>query len=467
MSATKGIAYMKRKYIGDRAFYRMAMTVAMPIMLQNLITNVVNMLDNLMVGSLGTEQMSGVSIVNQLVFVFSLCIFGGLSGVGIFTSQFYGKKDNEGIRYTLRMKLIIAVAISIIALILFINFSDFFISLFLHEVDDSGDVLLTLSFAKEYLAIILVGLLPFALSQVLGGTLRETGNTFVPMVSVVTAVIVNGVFNYLLIFGKAGFPELGVKGAAIATVMSRFAELLILVVYVIARRNELEYINGAFRSLKIPGKLLASFASKGIPLMINELLWSGGITALSIAYSLHGISVVAANSIASSVINLFNIAFLSMGMSIGIIAGKSLGAGRHEEAVDVVRKMIALSVAMSIIIGFVVYFTAGGITNFYNTDEASKTLALYFIQVCAFVMPLNAIANASYFTLRSGGKTLITFLFDSGVLWVISVPLAFLLHYAAGLHIKVIFPVVQFTEIIKVIIGISLIRKRVWVKTIV
>jgi len=458
---------MKSKYIGDKAFYKMAMTVAVPIMLQNFITNLVNMLDNLMVGSLGTEQMSGVSIVNQLVFVFNLCIFGGLSGIGIFTSQFYGKKDNEGIRHTLRMKLITAVAIVIIALALFIAYGDFFINQFLHEADDTGDLALTLSFAKEYLEVILIGLLPFALSQILASTLRETGNTFVPMLSGLVAVVINGCFNYLLIFGKAGFPAMGVKGAAIATVMSRFAELAIELVYIIVQREKYPYINGAFRSLRIPRKLLVSILTKGSPLLVNEFLWSGGMTTLSIAYSLHGISVVAANSIASSVTNLFNIAFLSLGTSIGIIAGKSLGAGKHEEAVDNVRKLIVLSVAISIIVCIILYFTADTITALYKTDEESKDLALYFIRVCSFAMPLNAFACACYFTLRSGGKTLVTFVFDSGALWIISIPLAFSLYYVARLPVRVIFPIVQFAEIIKVMIGFILIKKRVWVKTIV
>lgn len=458
---------MKSKYIGDKAFYKMVMTVAIPIMLQNFITNLVSMLDNLMVGALGTEQMSGVSIVNQLIFVFNLCIFGGLSGVGIFTSQFYGKNDTEGVRYTLRMKLITAVVITVVAVTLFINFDNFFINLFLHEADDTGDIVLTFKFAKEYLAVILIGLLPFALSQMLASTLRETGNTFIPMMAGLAAVVINCVFNYLLIFGKGGFPELGVKGAAIATVMSRFAELLIEAVYILVKREKYPYIKGAFRSLKIPRTLLVSMLTKGSPLLINELLWSGGMTTLSIAYSLHGISVVAAYSISSTVTNLFNIAFLSMGTSIGIIAGRSLGAGKHEEAIDNVRKMIFLSVSISIVVGTILYFSAGSIISLYKTDEESKKLALYFIRVCTFVMPMNAFANASYFTLRSGGKTLVTFIFDSGALWAVSVPLAFSLYYAAGLPIRVIYPIVQFAEIVKVIIGLTLIKKRVWVRTLV
>lgn len=164
---------MKSKYIGDRTFYMMVMAVALPIMLQNFITNLVNMLDNMMVGALGTEQMSGVSIVNQLVFVYNLCIFGGLSGIGIFTSQYYGKNDNEGIRYTLRMKLITAVVVSISAIALFSFCDDFYINLFLHEVDERADLALTLSFAKEYLRVIIIGLLPFAFSQMLASTLRK------------------------------------------------------------------------------------------------------------------------------------------------------------------------------------------------------------------------------------------------------------------------------------------------------
>ncbi|NLX75877.1 MAG: MATE family efflux transporter [Clostridiaceae bacterium] len=457
---------MKSKYIGDRTFYMMVMAVALPIMLQNFITNLVNMLDNMMVGALGTEQMSGVSIVNQLVFVYNLCIFGGLSGIGIFTSQYYGKNDNEGIRYTLRMKLITAVVVSISAIALFSFCDDFYINLFLHEVDERADLALTLSFAKEYLRVIIIGLLPFAFSQMLASTLRETGNTLTPMMAALAAVITNGVFNYFLIFGKAGFPAMGVKGAAIATVMSKFVELFTVAVYIVVKRKQYVYINGAFRSLKIPGKLFLSVLAKGSPLLVNEFLWSAGMTTLSIAYSLHGISVVAACSIAFSVTNLFNIAFISLGTSIGIITGKSLGAGRHEEAMDNARKMMALSVSVSTVIGIILYFIAGGITVFYKTSEESKELALYFIRVCSFAMPLHAIANASYFTLRSGGKTLVTFAFDSGVMWIVSVPLAFLL-YAGGLNIKVVFPIIQFSEIIKVIIGLTLIKKRVWVRTIV
>ncbi len=457
-----------KSFIGDKSFYKMTFAVAIPIMLQNFITNLVNMLDNLMVGSVGTEQMTGVSVVNQLVFIFNLAIFGAISGVGIFTAQFYGKKDNDGIRYTLRYKLYICIVLFLIALGIFVFFQDGLISLFLHESGDGLDIEATLSFAKDYLNIILIGLLPFAIANAFAGTLRETGDTFTPMVTGLIAVVVNCVFNYILIFGKLGFPEMGVKGAAAATVLSRYVECFILVAYAVSKRKtKFPYIRNLLKGLAVPKELAITVTKKAIPLFLNELLWSTGMSSLSVAYSLHGLTVVAAYSMASTVNNLFMIAFLSMGSSIGIIAGKLLGAGKHKEAVDTVNKLIAFSVLLSIVMGVLLFTVGAVIPSFYQkTDEAAKELAVYFIRVFALVMWIDSIANASYFTLRSGGKTFVTFLFDSGTLWVLSVPVAFILFYA-GVSIYWVFPIIQFIGIVKVILGLTLVSKKVWVKTII
>lgn len=457
-----------RNLVGDKNFYKMTFSVAIPIMLQNFITNLVNMLDNLMVGSVGTEQMTGVSVVNQLVFIFNLAIFGAISGVGIFTAQFYGKKDNDGIRYTLRYKLYICMVLFVIALGIFIFFNEPLISLFLHESGDGLDLGATLSYAKDYLYVILIGLLPFAVANAFAGTLRETGDTFTPMVTGLIAVVVNCVFNYILIFGKIGFPEMGVRGAAAATVLSRWVECIIIVTYAVAKRKtKFPYVRNLLKSFRVPGDLAVAVTKKAIPLFLNELLWSTGMSSLSVAYSLHGLTVVAAISIATTVNNLFMIAFLSMGSSIGIIAGKLLGAGKHEEAVDTVKKLIAFSVVLSIVMGVLLFSVGALIPSLYQkTDEAAKELAVYLIRVFSLVMWIDSIANASYFTLRSGGKTFVTFLFDSGTLWVLSVPVAFILYYA-GVSIYWVFPVIQLIGIVKVIVGLTLVGKRVWVKTLI
>lgn len=456
-----------RKYIGDRAFYKTALTVAMPIMLQNLITNLVNMLDNLMVGSIGTEQMSGVAIVNQLLFIFNLAVFGAMGGVGIFTAQFFGKGDDEGIRYSFRYKIVISVFLALIALGIFILFDDNLISLYLHDVEAGADIAATLGFAKQYMAVMLIGLIPFAISQGFSGTLRETGDTVTPMVIGLIAVVTNCVFNYLLIFGKFGLPVLGVRGAAIATVISRFVECILVVSYIFIKRERFSYVKGLFRSLYIPAETFWAITRKGMPLLVNEVLWSMSMSTLGIAYSLHGITVVAAYNISSTVTNLFNMAFLSLGSSLGIIIGKLLGAGKYEEAVDTDRKLIAFSMFVSVVMGSALFIASGYFPQLYNTTDDVKEIATYLIRVCACTGPIVSFANAAYFTLRSGGKTVITFIFDSGSMWILSVPAAFLGYYVFGLSIFVIFPIVQLLEGVKVIIGGVLIKKRVWVNNIV
>lgn len=456
-----------KKYIGDRAFYKTAMTVAMPIMLQNLITNLVNMLDNLMVGSIGTEEMSGVAIVNQLLFIFNLAVFGAMGGVGIFTAQFFGKGDNEGIRYSFRYKIIISVCLALVAIGIFCVFDENLISLYLHDVEAGADIAETLGFAKQYMALMLIGLIPFAISQAFSGTMRETGDTFAPMVIGLTAVVTNCVFNYLLIFGKLGFPVLGVRGAAIATVISRFLECILVIAYMLIRKNRFSYMKGLFSSLYIPADTFAAITRKGMPLLLNEVLWSMSMSTLGIAYSLHGITVVAAYNISSTVTNLFNMAFLSLGSSLGIIVGKLLGAGKYEEAVDTDRKLIAFSMFVSVMMGTALFIVSGYFPGLYNTTDEVKQIATYLIRVCACTGPIVSFANAAYFTLRSGGKTVVTFIFDSGSMWILSVPIAFMGYYVFGLSIFVIFPIVQLLEIVKVILGAILIKKRVWVNNIV
>lgn len=460
---------MLKKYVGDRAFYKMALTVALPIMLQNLITNLVSMLDNIMVGTLGTEQVSGVSIVNQILFIYTLAVFGGMSGIGIFTAQYYGKQDEDGIRYTLRLKSILGVLIFAVGAVVVLVFQEPLINLFLHDGEFEGDLDLTMAYAKDYLYLMIAGLLPFAFTQVFADTMRQTGDTVTPMRIGFLAVFTNCLFNYLLIFKHPllGLPGFDVKGAAVATVISRFVEFLVLVLYMLRHKDKFPYIRGAFKSLAIPKEPLSQMLRKGAPILFNEILWSGGMTALSIAYSLHGLDVVAGYSISSTVSNLFAIAFLTMGSAIGIISGKYLGAGDGEKAYDAVRKLIAFSVAISVGVGLLLFFVGGEITRFYNTSDESKALARYFIRVAACALPLQAVSNASYFALRSGGKTVVTSLFDSGSLWLVSVPAAYALYYIFHLSIYWVYPIVMGLELVKDVIGLTLVHKKVWIRTLV
>ena len=219
-----------KKYIGDKHFYRMVLVVVVPIMIQNGITNFVSLLDNIMVGQVGTEQMSGVAIANQLIFVFNLCIFGAVSGAGIFGAQFYGSGDHEGVRDTLRFKLVTSLALFLIAALVFTGAGEQLIRLYLNGEGECVDAEKTLAYGMAYLKIMIPGLLPFVLVQSYAGTLRETGEAMLPMKAGIISVMVNLLLNYLLIFGKFGCPKMGAEGAAVATVVARFAEMAIVVV---------------------------------------------------------------------------------------------------------------------------------------------------------------------------------------------------------------------------------------------
>ena len=452
-----------KKYFGNKAFYRKLFAVMLPILIQNVITNFVSLLDNIMVGQVGTEQMSGVAIVNQLMFVYNLAIFGGISGAGIFTAQFFGCRDDEGVRHTVRMKFYTVAAILVLFTAAFALFGEQLILLFLHESTEDIDLALTLSYGKQYLNVMLIQMLPFAVMQVYAGTLRETGETRLPMTGGLIAIGVNLVLNYLLIFGKLGLPALGVVGAAIATVIARFVECGIVVIVPHLKTYKFTYLKGLFSSFRVPKRLVGRMIVKGAPLMANELLWSLGMTMLNQCYSYKGPEVIPAISISSTASNLFFCAFFAMGSTVAIIIGQLLGAGEFERAVDEDRKLIVFSVLLCSAVGVIMAVVAPFIPRLYNTIDEVKTLASDLLLVSACMMPIDAYTNASYFTLRSGGKTFITFLFDSGFVWSVCVPAAFILSRFTSIPIVPMFVIVRGLDLIKCVVGYIFIKRRKWV----
>ncbi len=457
-----------KKYIGDKKFYKTVFAVALPIMLQNGITQFVNLLDNIMVGQVGTEQMSGVAIVNQLLFVFNLCVFGAVSGAGIFTAQYYGKGNEEGVRQTFRFKFLFCIFFALFGVAVLGLFNEQLIGLYLNEGSAEGDLALTLSYGKDYLWIMLIGLLPFVVTQTYGSTLRETEKTVLPMTAGFIAVGLNCIGNYILIFGNFGAPALGVRGAAISTVASRFLEVGILVVTVWVKRQRYPFIVKAYRHLfRIEKKLVSDIFRKGMILLVNEAFWAGGISALAQCYSQRGLAVVAGYNISSTVTNVFNISYMALGTSIGIIVGKYLGAKDFERAVDEDRKLIAFSVLVGVLMGAVMAAFSSFFPNIYNTTEEAKEIARQFMLVTACMMPIYSFQNACYFTLRSGGKTFITFLYDSAFIWTFGFPVVLLLVRLTTLPILHIYLVVCAMDVIKSVFGYILLKKRIWLNQLI
>ena len=458
---------MLSRYVGDRAFYRRVFQVAIPIIIQNGITNFVSLLDNIMVGQVGTLPMSGVSIVNQIIFVFNLCIFGASSGAGIFTAQFHGSGDDEGIRHTFRFKLFICTLISLAAGLIFFLGQDSLIGLYLTGEGTAEDAAQVLAYGKDYLAVMLWGLLPFGLANAYAGTLKESEETFVPMVAGVTAVFVNLGLNYVFIFGHFGAPAMGVRGAALATVISRYAELLLVAAWTHRNGAKHPFIRGAYRSFAIPSPLLKTIVVTGAPLLLNETLWSLGVAFMNQCYSTCGLDVVPATNISSTLINLSSVVYHSLGVSIGILMGQMLGARKPEAEVrDFNRKLIAFSVSMGVLFGGLMALGSGVFPNIYNTTDTVRALAQDLILISAFVMPFQSFANATYFTLRSGGKTFITFLFDSGFMWICSIPLAFCLSRFTALPILPLFAICQTPDVLKCVVGSWMLKKGSWIHTL-
>lgn len=459
---------MLKRLLITKDLYKRIIALAIPVMIQNLITNFVALIDNIMIGRVGTEQMTGVAVVNQLFFVFNLMVFGAVSGAGIFCAQFFGKKDYEGVRHTMRFKIITAMIICALCTGAFLVFGDNLITAYLHDAEAGIDLAKTFESAKMYMLIMLLGNFAFAMEQAYSSTLREGGNAKLPMVAGIAAILTNTCLNFLLIFGIGPFPELGVSGAAIATVISRFVQIGIVAFFTHKDREKLVFPKGLYRGFKIPKVLLLRILKKGFfPLVLNETLWGAGMAMLTQCYSVRGIDVVAGLNISTTVVNLFNVMFIAIGVGVSVILGQLLGAEKFEEAKDAAPRLIAFSAISCVGVGIVMASLSWLFPMAYNTSQGVREYATAFIIVSAIFTPLHGMAHSTYFTLRSGGKTGITFLFDSGYTWVVAVPVAFILSRFSNLHIFNVYFICQGVEILKCVVGAILVKKNVWISNIV
>ena len=463
----ESVLSFKDKYFGDKNFYKMTLTIAIPIIIQNLLTNLVSMADNIMVGQLGTNQMSGVAIINQLFFVFNLLVFGGMSGAGLFSAQYFGQKNHNGVRDVFRMKILIGITNIAISLSVMIFLHEPLINMFLHEGSSSGNIQETFNYAKNYLYIMVIGIAPFVISNCYSTTLKESGQTVVPMKAGVLAVVFDIVLNYIFIFGKLGFPAMGVVGAAIATVISRFVECGYLVIYTHMHSNDYPFIKHCYRTLKVPGSLVKKIIITGSPLMLNEFLWAGGLTLQTQALSTKGLATVGGLNICNTIGNISNCIFVTMGTTIAIVVGQLLGAGKLKEAKVTATRMAAFSLLISFGMIIILGLLGPVFPHFYNTTDEIRKLATKFIWAVAAATPFISLSNSEYFILRSGGKTIITFLFDSCFVCLVNVPVAMCLTKFTAIHIVGIFFLVNMLEGIKALIGFIMVKKDIWLNTIV
>ena len=446
--------------------YKKHLRIAIPMMIQNGISNIVNLLDNFMIGRVGTTSLSGVGIANQMMFVFFLMTFGATAGSGIFTAQYYGKRDWEGVRITFRFKLVTNLILSIIACFVYYFGAAFLVLRFLQGEGDPAEAAETLNIGVKYLHIMVISLIPVGINQAYAGTLRDIGETKVPLIASACAIVVNFFGNLLLIYGYLGLPALGAVGAAIATVISRFVELAVLVIYVATHKKQCPFIVDAFRHFKIPAKLAGRIILRATPLLLNETLWSFGMTMLNQAYSVRSLDAMAAIQIQSSIYNVMMVAFVAMGEAVGILIGQILGSGRVEVAKENSFKMIGFTVLFGLIFGIIMLIISPFFPLIYNTSAEIQQLATWLIVINGTLMPFFSFTHASYFIIRSGGNTIITMLFDSVFVWVLSVPFALILAYFTSLPVAWMVAAVQSLEIFKCLSGGLFVKSGIWAKNL-
>lgn len=449
------------------SIYSRALRLAVPIMIQNGITNMVGLIDNVMVGSLGSETITAVSIVGQLIFVFNLAIFGGMSGPGIYGAQYYGQKNMEGFRNAMRIKHWVGFVCLLAGLALFIFADEPLISLYLQGESANVDPVQTMALSKDYLYIMLIGLPFFVITSVYATSLREAGNSLQPMVAGVISVVFDIVFNYLLIYGKFGFPELGIKGAAIATVGARIAEAAIVVIWAFVKRKKYVFLQGLYKTLSVPKEAAVKMLKKTVPIFLNEFMWAAGLAAMTQCYSARSLDIVAGLNISNALCNLMNVVFVALGNAVGILTGQTLGASQYEKAKKEAFSLVRFTGLVCLVLTLILAAISRLFPQLYNTTDQIKDYASWFILITALFFPVQGILNALYFTLRSGGKTLVTFFFDSVFSWTIPVPLAFILCKFTSLDIIAVFAIIQSADFIKVIIGAILIKKGVWISNLV
>jgi putative MATE family efflux protein len=401
------------------------------------------------------------------MLVFMLAVFGGMSGASIFGAQFFGKGDMDGLRHTFRIKIYFGCLVSAAAIVIYLLLGKSFIASFLKGESNGGDLDLTLKSGCNYLNIMLWGLPPFAFVQAYAGTLRESGETRAPMFAGICAILTNLLGNWILIFGNLGAPKLGVEGAAIATVISRYLELAIVAVHAHLHTSRYRFFAGAYRSLYVPGKLVGRIGRTAAPLLVNEILWALGMTFINQFYSSRGLNAVAALNINGTAWNLFCVIMFAMGSAVSIMVGQRLGAGKMEEARDVDRKLIFLTEVIHVIMGLAMILASPLVPKMYNVNADVQDLTRQLLTIAGLSLPIHSFAHVTYFTIRSGGRTVITFFFDAVYTWTVTVTLAFILTRYTDLSIIQVYFCVQFVDILKVLIGLLMLRSDFWARNVV
>lgn len=446
-----------KKYIGTKSFYKQVALLAIPIVMQQFLSNAAQLVDSLMVGTLGSETIAGVAAANQIFFIVNSTLFGINTAGAIFVSQFLGSNNTEKIKETMRITYLISIAWMLIVTLL-IQFTPHFALRFF--ISDE----IALQAGAQYLKIVSLAYLPYSISIATAIGFRAIGKTLYPMYIGIVTLLVNTILNFILIFGHFGFPQLGLSGAAIATLIARLVELLFTLFIVLNVRPVI-----AVRPLsifKFSKQLFSKVILKAIPVFGNEFFWAFGMVTLVALSAGRNADDLAAVSIASTINNLFYVLMAGLASAVSVIVGKSLGANRLKTAKHEANQLIFLATVIAVLASFILLILSFVAPGLYNVNESIQLNAQKMLQVTALFFPIYMINAGIFFVIRSGGDTLSAAIMDSGTMWLFQVPLAMLLVYFTDLSMIDRFFIVQATNILKLAVSFYLYRRGHWIKNL-
>jgi putative MATE family efflux protein len=429
-------------------------SIALPVVFQSLLNNSLSFVDTLMIGQLGEASIAAVALANQMFFLISLLFFGVSSSSAIFLSQFWGAKNKTNIQKVLGLSLTIAgvgAALCSLASLLLPR-------QIMHIFTTESQVV---EIGVSYLEIVAISYLFSAISQILATALRVIGQAKIPLLVALFSLSFNALGNYLLIFGIGPFPELGVQGAAIATAISRFLEVSILL-WIVYRRHPVIALKSreAFRWNK---QFLLRIIPTSLPVILNEIFWALGMTTYKIAYSRMGIEAIAAINVAESVGNLFFVAMMGVGNASLIMIGVKIGEKQQELARLYARRFIITSFLVGLTMGGFEFFIAPVFAGFFNISDQVKQLAIYCLYIHALLMPIKSINMVIIVgILRSGGDTRYSMFIETFGVWAVGVPLAFIGSMLLKLQIHELYLLIGLEELTKVFFGLYRIRRGTW-----
>lgn len=442
----------------DRKFLSNMLKIAFPIMLQNLVTSSVNMVDTIMVGKLGEVEIAAVGIANQYFFFFSMILTGLCGGCSVFIAQYWGKKDYTNIKRILGLGLVSVLLVSLVFMTAgFINPAKI-ISIFNKDY-------IVMDLGGKYLFIVLFSYIFTAVTFVYSYSLRSIGNTVAPLIVNIVSLICNVFFNYILIFGKLGAPALGVEGAAIATLIARVVETIILIFLVYkdkgvfaAKLTELIDLNWDF--FKKSYRII-------IPVLLNDVLWAAASLIYSLVYGRMGTGATAAVQICTTVNNLFMVVTFGMASASVIMIGNSIGEGKEDQTIEYAKKFLSVSVFVSVILASILALTAPFILTLFNVSETvrnSTLIMLYIISIIFIVRFLGMIIIVGI--LRGAGDARSSLMIEGFTMWFIGVPLIIMGAFLFKLPVHQVYGLAILEEIAKFILGLRRLKSRKWINNI-